>query len=190
MKNVVKIVLLGLVVFAMLVYMTMPDFSGKNERKQELNLALLPKFFDVIGQNPYTKKEEFFKSDEESYLVVLNHDSLAVFKDLYKKTNKNIVLIANISNTPWLIKQIAINGELENMYQNSTIPLINDSDGSFVKALGLNDNSVNSYFVYTILEDESIKPFFSASVKKGALQDGITSQEIDKSLDKFLDKLK
>jgi len=190
MKNTVKIVLLGLVVFAMLVYMTMPDFNGENERKQELNLALLPKFFDVIGQNPYTKKEEFFKIDEESYLVVLNHDSLAVFKDLYKKTNKNIVLIANISNTPWLIKQIAINGELENMYQNSTIPLINDSDGSFVKALGLNDNSVNSYFVYTILEDESIKPFFSASVKKGALQDGITSQEIDKSLDKFLDKLK
>ncbi|MFV7790639.1 hypothetical protein ACNSOP_08785 [Aliarcobacter lanthieri] len=190
MKNTIKVVFLGLVGFALLVYLTMPDFSSENSTKQELSLSFLPKFFDVVGKNPYTKKDEFFKNGEKTYLVILNHDSLAIFKDLYKKTDKNIVLIANISNTPWLIKQIAINGELENMYQYSRIPLINDSDGSFVKSLGLNDNSQSNYFVYALLEDESIEKLFKNSVKKGALQDGINQEDIDNSLEEFLNKLK
>ncbi|RBQ31469.1 hypothetical protein ACNSOS_01870 [Aliarcobacter vitoriensis] len=189
MKNTIKVVFLGLVGFALLVYLTIPDFSNEDEIKQELSLNDIPNFFDVIGKNPYTKKDELFKNSEQSYIIVLNHDSLAIFKDLYKKTNKNIVLVANISNTPWLIKQIAINGELEKMYQTSKIPLINDSDGSFIKALRLDDNSQNSYFVYTIFEDGSIERLFKSSVKKGALQDGITNDEIDINLDEFFKNL-
>ena len=67
------------------------------------------------------------------------------------------MLIANISNTPWLIKQIAVNGELEKCIKISKIPLINDSDGIFVKNLGLNDNKQNKYFIYKLRLDGKIE---------------------------------
>lgn len=149
MKNTIKIVLLGVIGFSLLVYLTVPKNLGNNSSVQNMNLTInsLPRFFDIVGGNPYTKFEEHFRSGEEKYIIFLNHDALAVFKDLYKKTNKNIVFVANISNTPWLIKQIAVNGELEKMYKNSKIALINDSDGMFVNSLDLNDNQQNKYFI-------------------------------------------
>lgn len=95
---------------------------------------------------------------------------MAVFKELYKKTDKNIVLIANISNTPWLIKQIAVNGELEKMYKDSKIPLINDDSGSFVKALKINNNKQNQYFAFKLNSDGTIIKVTEGSVKLGALE--------------------
>lgn len=187
MKNIFKVAFLGLLVFSFLVYFTIP----KKFEEQELSFENFPKYFEVVAKNQYTKKEDFFTFDKKLNLVVLNHDALAVFKDLGKYTNQDdIVLIANISNTPWFIKQIAVNGELEEMYKTSKIPLINDSDGSFIKALNLNDNSQNTYFVYTLFEDENIKRNFSNKVKKGALQEGINEEEKKEILENFLKSLK
>ncbi|MFW2516877.1 hypothetical protein, partial [Aliarcobacter butzleri] len=74
---------------------------------------------------------------------------LIVFKVLYKKVDKyNIVLVANISEAPRLIKKIAVIDELEKMYKDSKIPLLTDSNGSFINSLGLNDNKQNICFVY------------------------------------------
>ena len=159
MKNTIKIVLLGIIGFSLLVYLTMPKNMGNNSSVQNVELTInsLPRFFDIVGGNPYTKFEEHFNSGQEKYIIFLNHDALAVFKDLYKKTDKNIVLVANISNTPWLIKQIAVNGELEKMYKNSKIALINDSDGMFVNSLGLNDNQQNKYFIYKLNSDKQLQ---------------------------------
>lgn len=102
--------------------------------------------------------QDLFKEGEEKYLVVLNYDSLVVFKELYKKIDKNnIVLIANISNTPWIVKQIAVNGELEKMYKESKIPLINDSDGAFINTLAQRDtNRINTLFI-NYLQMEKLK---------------------------------
>ena len=120
----------------------------------------------MVNGNNYTKKDDFFKNFP-IYLIVLNHDTLAVFSELYKKNlNENIVFVANISNTPWLIKQIAVNGELEKMFKDSKINLINDSSGSFSSSLDLNNNSQNEYFVYKIFEDGKITKLFQNSVKK------------------------
>ncbi len=110
-----------------------------------------------------------------------------VFSELHKKNiNENIVLVANISNTPWLIKQIAVNGELEKMFKNSKINLINDSSGSFSNSLDINNNSQNGYFVYKVFEDGKITKIFQNSVKKGALQNGITKEEIETELENFI----
>lgn len=112
---------------------------------------------------------------------------MAVFSELHKKNiNENIVLVANISNTPWLIKQIAVNGELEKMFKDSKINLINDSSGSFSNSLDINNNSQNGYFVYKVLEDGKITKIFQNSVKKGALQNGITKEEIETELENFI----
>lgn len=191
MKNTLKIIFLGIIGFAALVYFTMPENFNKNfEQNKALSIESIPKYFDIVGGNPYTKFEEIFKSNEEKFIIVLNHDALAVFKDLHTKIDKGIVLIANISNTPWLIKQIAVNGELEKMYKDSKIPLINDSDGIFVKNLGLNDNKQNKYFIYKLRLDGKIEKVKEGSVKEGALSKALTEEELEKDIKTILENLK
>lgn len=186
MKNIFKVVLLFVVGFGFLIYLTIPSNIKEDKNQKELGFKNLPAFFDVVNGNNYTKKDDFFKKFP-LYLIVLNHDSLAVFSELHKKNiNENIVLVANISNTPWLIKQIAVNGELEKMFKNSKINLINDSSGSFSNSLDINNNSQNGYFVYKVFEDGKITKIFQNSVKKGALQNGITKEEIETELENFI----
>lgn len=186
MKNIFKVVLLFVVGFGFLIYLTIPSNIKEDKNQKELELKNLPAFFDVVNGNNYTKKDDFFKKFP-LYLIVLNHDSLAVFSELHKKNiNENIVLVANISNTPWLIKQIAVNGELEKIFKDSKINLINDSSGSFSNSLDINNNSQNGYFVYKVFEDGKITKIFQNSVKKGALQNGITKEEIETELENFI----
>ncbi|MCT7432432.1 hypothetical protein [Aliarcobacter cryaerophilus] len=186
MKNIFKVVLLFVVGFGFLIYLTIPSNIKEDKNQKELEFKNLPAFFDVVNGNNYTKKDDFFKKFP-LYLIVLNHDSLAVFSELHKKNiNENIVLVANISNTPWLIKQIAVNGELEKMFKNSKINLINDSSGSFSNSLDINNNSQNGYFVYKVFEDGKITKIFQNSVKKGALQNGIAKEEIETELENFI----
>ena len=186
MKNIFKVVLLFVVGFGFLIYLTIPSNIKEDKNQKELEFKNLPAFFDVVNGNNYTKKDDFFKKFP-LYLIVLNHDSLAVFSELHKKNiNGNIVLVANISNTPWLIKQIAVNGELEKIFKDSKINLINDSSGSFSNSLDINNNSQNGYFVYKVFEDGKITKIFQNSVKKGALQNGITKKEIETELENFI----
>ncbi|MCT7540535.1 hypothetical protein [Aliarcobacter cryaerophilus] len=186
MKNIFKIVLLFVIGFGFLIYLTIPSNIKEDKNQKELEFKNLPAFFDVVNGNNYTKKDDFFKKFP-LYLIVLNHDSLAVFSELHKKNiNENIVLVANISNTPWLIKQIAVNGELEKIFKDSKINLINDSSGSFSNSLDINNNSQNGYFVYKVFEDGKITKIFQNSVKKGALQNGIIKEEIETELENFI----
>ncbi|QKF77404.1 hypothetical protein [Arcobacter defluvii] len=187
MKNILKIVFLGIVGFSILVYLTMPKNVNKiNNKNVTITIETIPKYFDIVGNNPYTKVENLFKLGEEKYIIVLNHDALAVFKELYKYTDKNnIVLVANISNTPWIIKQIAVNGELEKMYKNSKIPLINDSDGNFISSLGLNDNKQNKYFVYKLTNNGIVMKIGESKVKEGALEKSLSLDEVEKSLNEM-----
>ena len=190
MKNVLKIVFLGVIGFALLVYLTAPKNMDQSTQLDGSNSAVtidsIPRYFELIGKSPYTKFETLFQEGVEKYIVVLNHDSLAVFKDLYKKTDKNIVLIANISNTPWIIKQIAVNGELEKMYKDSKIPLINDDSGSFIRALKINNNKQNQYFVFKLNTDGSIIKVTEGLVKQGALEKGLSNEELEKSLNEIV----
>jgi hypothetical protein len=190
--NILKIVFLGIVGFSLLVYLTAPKNTNtttnieKSETKSELTINSIPRYFEIVGNNPYTKFETLFAKDVEKYLIVLNHDALAVFKDLYKRTDKNIVLIANVSNTPWIIKQLAVNGELEKMYKDSTIPLINDNNGTFVRSLRINNNKQNEYFVYKLNVDGTIVKMTEGSVKEGALEKGLTKEELENSLNEII----
>lgn len=192
--NILKIVFLGIAVFSLLVYLTAPKNTNKSIEKSEtkidtksiLTINSIPRYFEIVGNNPYSKFETLFQKDVEKYLIVLNHDALAVFKDLYKKTDKNIVLIANVSNTPWIIKQLAVNGELEKMYKDSTIPLINDNNGSFIKSLAINNNKQNQYFIYKLNVDGTIVKITEGSVKEGALEKGLTQEELDNSLNEII----
>ena len=188
MKNTLKIIFLGIIGFSFLIYLTAPKNTNNENtkvQKYELDIKNLPKVFDVVGKNPYTKFDTLFKKGEEKYLAVLNHDAILVFKDLYKYTSKNIVLIANVSNTPWLIKQIAVNGKLEELYKDSKIALINDENANFIRSLNINDNTQNAYFLYKLNSDGSIAFVKKALVKFDALEKGISEDESKKALEDF-----
>lgn len=72
------------------------------------------------------------------------------------------------------------------MFKDSKINLINDSSGNFSNSLDINNNSQNGYFVYKVFEDGKITKIFQNSVKKGALQNGITKEEIETELENFI----
>lgn len=187
-KNSFKIVILAIIGFALLVYLTAPENpnkNGLNQSKNVLNIDFIPRYFEIVGGNPYSKFETLFQKGVEKYLIVLNHDSLALFKDLYKYTDKNIVLIANVSNTPWLIKQLAVNGKLEEMYKDSKIPLINDSNGLFINNLALNDNTQNKYFIYKLNSDGTIVKINEGLVELNILEKGISEELSKKSLEEI-----
>jgi hypothetical protein len=190
-KNIFRIGILGIIGFGILVYLTAPANPNQNNKiiqnsKSILNIDLIPKYFDVVANNPYTKVETLFQKGVEKYIIVLNHDSLALFKDLHKYSDKNIVLIANISNTPWLIKQLAVNGKLEEMYKDSKIPLINDSTGAFINSLALNDNTQNKYFIYKLNSDGTINKINEGLVELNILEKGISSENSQKSLEEII----
>ena len=189
MKNVLKIVFLGIIGFSLLVYLTAPKnvekSINKSEIKSELSINSIPRYLELVGNSPYTKFETLFPKGMEKYIVVLNHDSLALFQDLYKYTDKNIVLIANISNTPWIIKELAVNEKLEEMYKNSSIPLINDSKGIFINSLGLNDNTQNKYFIYKLNIDGTIIKTNEGLVELNILEKGISIENSKKSLEEI-----
>ena len=192
MKNILKIVFLGIIGFGLLTYLTAPKNPNKNELNQNksvLNINFIPRYFDLVSNNPYTKAETLFEKGVEKYIIVLNHDSLALFKNLYKYTDKNIVLIANISNTPWLIKQLAVNGKLEEMYKDSKIPLINDSNGFFINSLDLKDNTQNKYFIYKLNSDGTIVKMNEGLVELNSLEKGISQENSKNSLEQIVKSL-
>ena len=190
MKNILKIVFLAIVGFGFLVYFTapkdMPKKVEKNDDNKTLSIDFIPRYFELVGNSPYTKFETLFEKGVEKYIIVLNHDAIAVFKNLYKKTDKNIVLIANIANTPWIVKQLAVNEELEKMYKDSKIPLINDDNGFFVKTLKIDNNKQNQYFVFKLNTDGTIEKVTEGLVKQGALEKGLTNDELEKSLNEIV----
>jgi hypothetical protein len=191
-KNSFKIVILGIIGFALLVYLTAPKNPNNivvNENKNVLNLDYIPRYFELVGNSPYSKFETLFQKGVEKYIIVLNHDSLALFKDLYKYTNKNIVLIANISNTPWIIKELAVNEKLQEMYKDSTIPLINDSKGSFIYSLALKDNTQNKYFIYKLNSDGTIIKINEGLVELNILEKGISKEDSKNSLEQIVKSL-
>jgi hypothetical protein len=191
-KNSFKIVILGIMGFALLVYLTAPKKPNNvevNENKNVLNIDYIPRYFELVGNSPYSKFETLFQKGVEKYIIVLNHDSLALFKDLYKYTDKNIVLIANISNTPWIIKELAVNEKLQEMYKDSTIPLINDSKGSFINSLALKDNTQNKYFIFKLNSDGTIIKINDGLVELNILEKGISVEDSKNRLEQILKSL-
>ncbi|MGM0518720.1 MAG: hypothetical protein ACQERD_03630 [Campylobacterota bacterium] len=178
-KNTLKLVFLAVVGFAILVYFTAPNKPKPQDTKtnSDLTYTTIPNYVQITGVDNYVKKSDYINKDKPSYIIVLNHDALAVFNKLEEYTSKNILFVANISSTPWLIKKLAVDGELEKLYLDSKYKIINDSSGDFVKSLKLNDTRQNSYNIYKLTKEGKIVKLISGTVKKNALQEGIEKEE-------------
>lgn len=172
LKDSIKVVILGVVGFLLLVYLTAPE-QIENKKSKQIDIALLPDFLQISNEDKYVKRNKLFNND---YLIVLNHDSIAVFNQLDKYTDKKVVLAANISKAPWFIKKLGVSSEINRLYKSSKYKLIFDQSGDIVKTIGLTDVSQNSYNIYEI-KDGKLKFLKRDLVKRNALQEGINNEE-------------
>jgi len=157
-----------------------------------LSLNYFPDDISVVGKKELVRKNQLFSVSSDTLLIVGNHDSMSVIKDLKKYFDIKIpyVMVANISNAPWFIKKWAIPDKLEELTQNVDSPMIFDEEGLVVRSLALNNTEATKYFVYIVSANGDISNVYTGSVKEGALEYGITEEETKKALSPILKFLK
>jgi hypothetical protein len=188
MVNLLKVVFLGLVAFGLLVYFTAekPKQIMANDNVVNLiKLESLPETYELVGKKDIISRENLFKNNSETLILVGNHDSLAVIKDFQKlfNINKNIVLVANISSAPWFVKKMFIPSKLEELNKDSKLPMIYDSDGNMVNALNVSDNSKTRFYAYLLSKEGFITKIYEGIVKQGAIDGSMNDDEKKKVLE-------
>lgn len=182
MANLLKVVFLGIVGFSLLVFLTAEKPKQIVVSDNVVNIVKydsLPSMFELVGTNGDIKRESLFKKDKETLIVVGNHDSLAVVKDLPKffKLDVSYVMVANISSAPWFVKKMFIPSKLEDLNEGTNIPMIYDFEGKMVNILNVTDNSKTSFFAYLMNKDGLISKIYDGSVKEGALDGSMNETE-------------
>ena len=182
MANLLKIVFLGVAGFALLVFFTAEEPKQIVANDNVVNIIKydsLPTSYELVGKDENVSKEALLKKNQKTLIVVGNHDSLAVVKELPKffKLDIPYVMVANISSAPWFVKKMFIPGKLEELNKGTNIPMIYDFDGNMVNALNVTDNSKTAYIAYLMSKEGVISKVYEGSVKEGALDGSMTEEE-------------
>ena len=195
MANLFKVVFLGLAGFALLVFLTAEKPKQIIANDNVVNVVkydALPKTFELVGKDDEIKIESLFKKNQKSLIVVGNHDSLAVVKELPKHFKLEIpyVMVANISSAPWFVKKMFIPGKLEDLNEGTNIPMIYDFEGDMVNALNLTDKTKTKYFAYILTKEGTISKIYEGSVKEGALDGSMNESEKKAALEPLFNLIK
>lgn len=175
--------LLGLIGFSALVYFTAPKQTNVNSVQNNKTTALskdsLPSTYELVGKSGVIEKDVLFNENKPYVILVGNHDSLAVVKDVKTLFDLDIscVLVANISSAPWFVKKMFIPSKLEELNKQSNIPMIYDFDGTMAQALQLNTNEKTAFIAYLLNEDKTITKIYEGKVKEGALEGSMSEEE-------------
>ncbi len=187
--NTIKIVFLSIIGMVALTYLVAPKPEQKLETKDiKLDIKYMPNEYKIVGDSKIYTKQELFTKGEECYLIVGNHESLAVLNDIKKfiDTNKKIILVANISSIPWALKEFAIEPTLEKFMEGRDIKMIFDTRGDVIYSLALKDTNPLNYIVYKIERSGAIKNLYTGKVKSGALDGLMSDEEKQKALEPIL----
>ena len=195
MKNVLKIAFIGIVGILLLTYLTAekPEtVVTEKSNKSGLSYDNLPKDFELVGTDKRVLKENLFKKGSKSLIIVGNHDSLAVVKELPKYYDMKIpyVMVANISSAPWFVKKMFIPSKLEELNEGTKTPMIYDFDGHMVNALNVTENAKTKFAAFLLNEDGTIKNIYKGEVKEGALDGSMNEDEKRAALKPIIDLIK
>lgn len=195
MANLFKVVFLGLAGFALLVYFTADKPKQIVADDNVVNVVkydTLPSKYKLVGVDKEISKEDLIKKNEKNLIIVGNHDSLSIVKELpkYFKLNLPYIMVANISNAPWVIKKMFIPGKLEELNKGTNIPMIYDFDGDMVKSLNISDTTKTKFFAYLVSKDGVISKLYEGTVKEGALDGSMNEVEKKASLEPLFKLLK
>jgi len=193
MANFFKIGFLGLVGFALLVYLTAEEpkqIQANDKVGSIVKYESLPKVFDLVGVDEDVVRESLIKKNQDTLIVVGNHDSLAVVKDLpkYNKLKIPYILVANISSAPWFVKKMFIPGKLEDLNKGTNIPMIYDFEGDMINALNHTNMEKTKFVAYLLNRNGIISKIYEGTVKEGAL-DGTMNESEKKAALEPLSKL-
>ena len=193
-KNILKIVVLGILGFSALVYFTASKPAAvvaSENRGNSITKESLPQSFELVGQQQHISKDDLFKANAKSLIVVGNHDSLAVVKDLNKYFPLEVpfVMVANISTAPWFVKKMFIPSKLEELNKGSNVPMIYDFDGHMVQSLGVTNNDKTAFIAYLIEENDTVVKIYEGKVKEGALDASMNDEEKKEALKPLVELL-
>lgn len=193
-KNILKIVVLGILGFSALVYFTASKPAAvvaSENRGNSITKESLPQSFELVGQQQHISKDDLFKANTKSLIVVGNHDSLAVVKDLNKYFPLEVpfVMVANISTAPWFVKKMFIPSKLEELNKGSNVPMIYDFDGHMVQSLGVTNNDKTAFIAYLIEENDTVVKIYEGKVKEGALDGSMNDEEKKEALKPLVELL-
>lgn len=191
-RSIIFIAVISTLAIVALTYLVAPK-PQNTQIKKEINLytKYMPNEYKLIGSDKIYTKVEIIKND--SFIIVGNHEALAVINDINKlidTKNKSIILVANISTIPWALKELAIEPTLEKFMENRNIKMIFDTRGDVVYSLGLNDQNPLNYNLFKIYSDGTIKKLYTGKVKSGALDGNMSEEEKREALRPILSFIK
>ncbi|RXK02593.1 hypothetical protein [Arcobacter sp. CECT 8989] len=194
MANLLKVIFLGLVGFALLVFFTAEKPKQIVANENVVNIVKydsLPSVFEIVGKEDKVKKEDLIKKGEKTLVVVGNHDSLSVVKELpnYFELKTPYIMVANISAAPWFVKKMFIPGKLEELNEGSNVPMIYDFEGDMVNTLNVVDNSKTKFVAFVVSKEGAISKLYEGQVKEGALDGSMSEEEKKKALQPLFNSL-
>jgi len=192
-SNLIKIVFLTVLGLGFITYMTAPEQKQEQIDTTTLNLTQFPPQLSVVGKEQPMVLNEIFKKDIKNLLIVVNHDSIAVLKDLkkYAKLDEvNPILVANISAAPWFIKKWVIPAKMEELNKDSQMTMIYDEDGAMQYILDVKSNEKTYFAAYLVDIDGSVKKVYEGDVKADALDGSMSDSEIEELINNFLATIK
>ncbi|WP_419769788.1 MAG: hypothetical protein ACNI3C_10690 [Candidatus Marinarcus sp.] len=92
-----------------------------------------------------------------------------------------LILVANISDAPWLVKKLIIPSTLEELHTKSNVPMIYDENGAFIASLNLQNTPKRKYFAYLLNENGTVSKIYEGEVKDIA-NTAINKEEVKTSL--------
>ncbi len=182
--NLLKIVFLTIVGLGIITYVTAPEQPKKTVNDiQDITLGSFPEYVKVVGAKDMVSQNDIFKNNMQNLVFVVNHDSIAVMKDLKKYANFdetiNPILVANISAAPWFIKKWVINSKMEELNQNSGMIMVYDEDGVFKHLLNITNDTKTHFVVFNLSSDGIINKVYEGDVKENALDGSMSDEEIE-----------
>ena len=189
-KNILKIVFLGIVGIGLLTYLTAEkpkDLKASEDIKGKISVSSLPKMVELVGKEEKVNTASLF-SKGKTLLIVGNHDSLSVVKDLKNLFDVDMpyVMVANISAAPWFVKKWIVPSKLEELNENSKAEMIFDTEGTVVAALAQNDTTETKYFAYVVENGFIGKPYVG-TVKEDAMDGSMSKEEKIEALKPVID---
>jgi len=186
LKVIVKLTILTLIFFGMIVYVTATPPPKVDKTTTTINMKYMPKTIKLINDEIEYDSKTIIKNG--TIIAVANHDSIAVLATLDKYID-NIVIVANISAAPWFVKKWIIPEKLTLLKPKNNTAWIYDDEGKMKSFLKVKSDKATVYDIY-IMKNNKITKLLDGTVKVGALDGSMTTDEVTISNKKLALKIK
>jgi hypothetical protein len=187
--SILKLVVFSVVFVVAITFLTVEPPKQINT-KNTIELKDLPKEVYLVGSEdvPYNtssiikNKSIIFLGNTESIILA------PTFAKLAQNISKDLVVVSNVSATPWFLKQYSEYEKNVKLSNNSTNAWIYDKDGSIRAFLNVPTANPLKFFIYEVV-DNTIKLVYEDNIASKANNVAMSIEDQKKLLQKALVKL-